>query len=93
MSWFQPLSPPLTHRDVGLGVLRHRDRIVDRAVHDLVAPFGEPVAHLVGVRRDLDVDRKTALGEEAFLLGGEEWKVLQSLEHHDGELGLALSLA
>ena len=53
-------------RDVGLGDLGHGDRIVDRTVHDLVAAFGKPVAHLVRGRRDLQIDLDAAPGENPF---------------------------
>jgi hypothetical protein len=44
-------------RDVGLGKLDHRHRVVDRRVRDLMVAFGEAVAQHVGVRRVQDLDR------------------------------------
>ena len=59
-------------------------------MHDLVATLGKPVAHFVGVRRDLDVDFKSAPGKETLRLRGKQRQVLHALKHHDGELGLGL---
>jgi len=44
-------------------------------VHDLVAALGKPIAQLVGCRRDLDLDFKSAPGEKAFRLRGKQRQV------------------
>ena len=50
---------------VGAAVLDQCHRLVGGAVHDLVAPGGEPLPLLGGVRRGMEIDREPALGEQA----------------------------
>ena len=70
---------------VRAAVLDQCDRLVGGAVHDLVAPGGEPLPLLGGVRRRMEIDREPAPGEQPLRLRGIERQRLRAGKHHDGE--------
>jgi hypothetical protein len=76
------------HRDVGIGLVLEREGIVDRRMRDLVAAFGQPVAKLVGIEREFEIDRQTALGIEPLGLSCEHRQVLHAGEDDDGEFSI-----
>jgi hypothetical protein len=69
--------------DVGLGDVDERERIVDAGLGDFEAARHQAVALSLGIRRDLDLDKEAALGEQAPLLCHVERQVLRTGEYVD----------
>jgi hypothetical protein len=73
--------------DIDIGLVFHRERIVDRRMGNLVAPFGKPVAQLLRVRRKPHVDSEAASGKEPFGLRRKDRQVLHAGKNDDGQPG------
>ena len=78
------------HEDDGiyLLVLNKMHAVVDPAVHKPIAAGREPVTHLVGAGRELDVGLDAAFGKKVLRLRRKNRKILHALKHHYGELSL-----
>lgn len=55
---------PAHDGDIDIGLVFHREGIVDRRMGDLIAAFGESAAQLIRVGRKLDVDVEPAFGKK-----------------------------
>ena len=67
--------------DVALGKLDHRHRIIDAGMRDLILALGDAFAHRVRSRRVDELDRQAVLGEQAFVLRGENREIGEAGEY------------
>ena len=74
--------------DIDIGLVFHRERIVDRRMSNLVAAFGKPVAQLLRVRGKPYVDSEAASGKEPFGLRRKDRQVLHAGKNDDGQPGV-----